>query len=128
MIKHKQTKEFLDSPIEINLADNFAFNFSVVIKPLFKQASKDTIFKAETILNKNKIKNILNSNDSSPEEDNYNKYIIVADVALNKANLLPINTLLDRQKAIENFNEIERISVKSFNEDPIKTAQNEKIV
>lgn len=103
MVKYSKRKEFLDGNIKIKLADNFAFKLQVWFKPVFPQIS--TTVKAQEQSQANVDLNIavLDMNTSAPEADDYNKYIVIADVASNKATMEPAWSLAELNQNIDNF-------------------------
>lgn len=103
MIKFSKTKEFLDGNIKIKFADNFAFNFQVNFKPVFVKTSTTTKTQEQLQSNTDLNIGVLDMNAGSPEADNYNKYIIVADPIRDNANLEPSSSLSDINQNIENL-------------------------
>jgi hypothetical protein len=106
MVKFSETKEFLDGAIKINFADNFAFKLQVSFKPVFAQRQATVEEKKWEEHNSDLGLGILNMNTANIEADDYNKYIVVADVERNKAMSEPVNTLSDIPKNIEAFEKV----------------------
>ena len=87
--KFTQTKEFLDGNIRIKFAENFAFKLQVGFKPVFDATSTDTKINEQNQANTDLNIGVLNLNSSAPEADDYNKYIIISDLATNKWIMAP---------------------------------------
>lgn len=82
--KFSQTKEFLDGNIKIKFAENLAFKLQVGFKPVFKEISADTKIKEQKQIDTDLSIGILNINPDAPEAEDYNKYVVVTDVASNR--------------------------------------------
>lgn len=103
-VKYSKTKEYLDSSIKLNFADNFIFKIVVGIKPVFTQKSTTTKLQEEKQASTDINIGVLDMNTSAPESDNYNKYIIISDVAANEASLEPFSvSLSDIKENLEKF-------------------------
>ncbi len=100
MVKFTETKEFLDGVITTKLADNFDFKLQVSFKPVFEPRKPMVEQKKWEEHNSNLGLGILNMNTANLDADNYNKYIVVADVEKNKASSEPIHTLSDIPKNV----------------------------
>ncbi len=110
--KYSKTKEYLDSNIKLNFADNFIFKIVFGIKPVFTQTSTTTKLQEAKQASTDINIGVLDMNITAPEADNYNKYIVISDVAANKANLEQSVSLEDIQENIKKFQD----SAKSYNE------------
>ena len=100
MVKFTETKEFLDGVITTKLSDNFDFKLQVSFKPVFEPRKPMVEQKKWEEHNSNLGLGILNMNTANLDADNYNKYIVVADVEKNKASSEPIHTLSDIPKNV----------------------------
>lgn len=103
MTKFTKTHEFLDGNIKINFVENFAFSISMAFKPLFAQMNASITRQQEEQEQRDLSTAVLDINVSSPETDDYNKYIVVSDPIKNKANSEPFASLADLQKNIDVF-------------------------
>jgi hypothetical protein len=110
-VKYEKTKEYLDSPIKINFAKNFIFKIVVGIKPIFTQKSISAKQKEEKQSNTDTTIGVLDMNTSAPEADNYNKYIMISDVAANKANLEQASSLGDIRANLDKFKDVAKSSL-----------------
>ncbi len=127
MIKHTQTKEFLEIPVKLNFGKIFSFALNINRRkiPNTKQTKAIETEKIES--NKKQNSYIKDSKTNDNEKDNYNKYIIVQSIASTNTNtqdIVDVNQRikqLDEQKAI-----LEKTKLKS--EDTIKNSQNEKTI
>lgn len=88
-IKEKKTKEFLDLWISLNLADLLDFKIFFAFKPIFAQKSSAAEQRKQTIEAARLAQATLGM-ASNPASENYNKYVIVSDIAKNKAELQPV--------------------------------------
>ena len=104
MVKFSKTKEYLDGNVKINFADNFAFKLQVWFKPVFPQKSTTTKIQEETQANMDLNQSILGMNTTDPTSDDYNKYIVVSNPIVNKANLEQATSLADINANIAKFN------------------------
>jgi len=103
MVKFSEKKEFLDGSIKINFPDTFAFQLQIGFKPLFPQRSKVIEERNRVEHNTNLWLGILNMNTADVGADDYEKYIVVADVSRNKAMMEPVNSLVDIDRNIQKF-------------------------
>lgn len=101
--KFTKTKEFLDSNVKIKFADNFAFKLQVWFKPVFQQKSNISKQKEQEQINKDLNLAVLGINSSAPDADDYNKYIVISDPVVNKANLESATSLVDITQNISKF-------------------------
>ena len=101
--KFSKKKEFLDSNIKINFADNFAFKLQVNFKPLFPKKSAATKEKEQQQDMRDFSLWIMNMNVGSPTADDPNKYIVISDPVRNDATMEEATSLGDIQQNIANF-------------------------
>lgn len=111
MVKFSETKEFLDGTIKINFAELFDFKLQFGFKPVFEQRKAVIEQKKWEEHNSDLGLGILNMNTANVEADDYNKYIVVADVERNKAMSQPVNTLSDIPKNIDAFKQARAVAV-----------------
>ncbi len=116
MVKFSKTKEFLDSNVKINLADNFAFKLQIWFKPVFSQKSTLTKTKEEQQANTDLNLGILDLNTSAPEADDYNKYLVISDPVENDASMQSASTLADINSNIDAFAAISESTTKLSHE------------
>jgi len=126
MIKKTKTKESLDIPVKLNLGNLFSFDININSKSIFPQKSKKDEQNKESQTNK-KLQSIIGENSDKSEADDYNKYIVVADVAKNKANTQPFYNLETLNNQVEYFRKIAE-QYQALAENPVKTSQNYKTV
>jgi len=110
-VKYSKTKEYLDSSIKLNFADNFIFKIVVGIKPVFTQKSTTIKLQEEKQASTDINIGVLDMNVSAPEADNYNKYVVVSDVAANEATLQQASSLADIKDNLAKFED----SAESYN-------------
>jgi len=103
MVQYSKTKEYLDGTIKINLADNFAFQLQVWFKPMYPQKSTTTKQNEEEQTNADLALGVLNMNTSAPEADDYDKYVIVNDIATNQGDSQQGDTLQEINDNIIKF-------------------------
>jgi hypothetical protein len=103
--KFATKKEFLDGNIKINFADNFAFKLQVNFKPLFAKKSTSVEAKEQEQDMKDFSLSIMGMNIGSPEADDYNKYIIIADPVKNDANMEQATTINQIQVNVKKFSD-----------------------
>ena len=77
MIKHVQTKEFLEVPVKINFWKIFSFGLNINRKKIPNTKKSNTLISQKEKENKRQEETILNTNSVEWEKDNYNKYIII---------------------------------------------------
>ena len=80
----KKTKEFLDLGITLDMSTLIDFKIFFAFKPIFAQKNDAAEKRLKAEEKKNLDKALLKSSSTSSSE-NYNKYVIVADVPKNKA-------------------------------------------
>lgn len=111
MVKFSETKEFLDGTIKINFAELFSFKLQFGFKPVFAQRQAMIEQKKWEQHNSNLGFGLLNMNTANIDADDYNKYVIVADVVRNEAMNEPINTLSDIEKNTEAFKAVHDLAI-----------------
>ncbi|MEI8091156.1 MAG: hypothetical protein WCG98_02670 [bacterium] len=125
MVKYTTTKEFLDFDIKLTLSDILDFKIFFAFKPIFTQ-------KADVANQRKKVIEAANNTDAllnlSPDakSDNYNKYVIISDVAANKANLEDVGVKAAQQASLEKYTAAMDAANKSL-KDPISLYQDQKI-
>ena len=87
-IKMKKTKEFLDLGISLKLSELIDFKIFFAFKPIFAQKSDAAQKRKQVIENTNLMQTTLGIT-STPSSENYDKYVVVSDIAGIKASLQP---------------------------------------
>lgn len=103
MVKFSETKEFLDGNIKINFSELFSFKLQFGFKPVFPKTKVVVEQKKWEENNSDLWLGILNMNTADIEADDYEKYVIVADVPKNQANTEPVNSISDIASNINAF-------------------------
>jgi hypothetical protein len=119
-IKMKKTKEFLDLGITLNMADLLDFKIFFAFKPIFSQKA-DAAQKRKQILDNETLAKATKWASNSATSENYNKYIVIADVAKNKALQQPVADVT----AEKTFQTIQQVADASLS-NPIKLYQQQK--
>lgn len=127
MIKHVQTKEFLEVPVKINFWKLFSFGLSINRKKIPNTKQTSTLEPQKQKENKKKELSNINSNGSENEKDNYNKYIIIQSLAWDTTNKQGTDNINQRISNLNNEKELlKKLNV--WSENPIKDSQNEKTI
>lgn len=120
-IKMKKTKEFLDLGIQLKLSEIINFKIYFDFKPIFAQKS-DAAKKRQKIL-ENKALSESVSSDSTPDTENYNRYVVVANPVQDNADLE--SSSLGTNNAESSFQAIADAWTKKL-KDPIALYQSQK--
>lgn len=83
-IKMKKTKEFLDLGITLDMSTLLDFKIFFAFKPIFPQKA-DAAQKRKAVLDNQSLSKATKWVSPTPSSENYNKYIVIADVAKNSA-------------------------------------------
>lgn len=93
MIKHKQTKEFFEIPVEINFWKIFSFWLNINQKKIPNSKATKTLESERKETDKKLKAAALNTKESNNEKDDYNKYIIIQPIELEKADTEDVSTI-----------------------------------
>lgn len=127
MIKNKQTKEFLELPVELNFSKIFSFALNVNRKKIPNTKQTRTISDQKIKESKAKKSETIDAKTENNEKDNYNKYIIMQSLAWNSVNSQSSNSITERINQLkEQQSLLESSNTKS--EDTIKNSQNNKTI
>ncbi len=110
-VKYVKPKEFLDPSIKLKFADILDFKILVDFKPIFP---KRTVTPTP----------VTTATDSSSE--NYNKYVVISDVAKNKAELQPYATQAELDTDVQDMQDVADLTQSSPSSSAITVAQNGK--
>lgn len=119
--KMKKTKEFLDLGISLKLADLLDFKIFTAIKPIFAQKA-DAAKKRQQAIENATLAQATTKKAPTPESENYNKYVIVSDIAADSAGLEPVANA-DASKA--SFQALQQVVDASL-QNPIALYQQQK--
>lgn len=93
MIKNKQTKEFLEIPVEINFWKIFSFWLNVNRKKIPNTKATKAMESEREKEDKQLKASITNTKSNNNEKDNYNKYIVIQQSALENTNTQDISSI-----------------------------------
>jgi hypothetical protein len=120
-IKEKKTKEFLDLGISLKLSELIDFKIFFAFKPIFAQKSDAAQKRKQIIENKSLVKATLKASDT-PDAEDYNKYVIVENIAQKNALLQPV---ADTASTEASFKTLEQLANASL-QNPIALYQQQK--
>jgi hypothetical protein len=113
--------------ISLKLSDLLDFKILVNFKSLFPQKNKTQQSKQQKIATDALNLRLLNMQTSSPEAENYNKYLVVSNPAQLKASLLPATTLAQQQDNLAETSALSPSFDRISPQDIVSYYQNQKI-